>query len=440
MQKHATVLPSREAFQERANPKRNFLDHSGLLWFAFLFIIYMILAVKVATGSWINQNYFFWAYSGTITLYIFSRFLLSYLHKPVEADLSFEPTVSFVVPAKNEEDNIAETMRRFAEVEYPSEKIEVIAIDDGSDDDTYAEMLKAAKEIEPYVKRVEVVRFDVNKGKREGMAVGTKRATHDIVIFIDSDSFIEPQAVRHLVKYFSIPEVGAVSGHTDVWNDDTNMITQMQALRYYISFKIYKAAESIFGNVTCCPGCCSAYRRTYLMEFIEPWLHQKFLGRECTFGDDRSLTNYMLRNHYAVYSSEAKAYTVVPETFGKYMRQQQRWKKSWVRETMIAASFIWRKHPLAAAFFYSYIFLAFAGPLVFIHAVVWNPLVLHTLPWVYLGGLFLMLILHGIYYRAHVGKKPWISAVATFWFYTVVLMWQLPWALFTIADTRWGTR
>ncbi|HWP61396.1 MAG TPA: glycosyltransferase [Candidatus Paceibacterota bacterium] len=415
------------------------LDKAGM-WFLFFFVIYIILLIKITTGSYLNDNIFFGIYSVTITLYIFTRFLLAYFHRNPHIESDYEPTVAFVVPAKNEEDNIRETLQRFAEVEYPKEKIEVIAINDGSTDNTLALMHEAGHDIAPYVSRVDVVDFQVNRGKRAAMAEGVKRATHDIIIFVDSDSFVERSSVRHLVKYFSIPEIGAVSGHTDVYNAGVNLLTRMQALRYYIAFRVYKAAESVFGNVTCCPGCCSAYRRSHLMEFIDDWLHQTFFGKECTFGDDRSLTNFMLRKHAAAYSPEAKAYTVVPEEFSTYIRQQQRWKKSWIRETFIAASFIWKKNPLAAAFFYAYVFLAFAGPVVFIHALLWNPVVYHIVPWVYLSGLFLMLMLHGIYYRIHVNTKQWISAVAAFWFYSVILMWQLPWALVTIADTRWGTR
>jgi hyaluronan synthase len=421
--------------------KKRFSLDTAALWFLFFAIIYLILLIKITTGSYLNDNIFFGIYSVTITLYIFTRFLLAYLHRPVPIDTRFEPTVSFVVPAKNEEDNIYKTIERFAEVEYPKEKIEVIVVNDGSTDGTLTEMERAAKDVrQAGIPRVEIVNFEKNRGKRYAMAEGIKRATHDIVIFVDSDSFVEPSSVRHLVKYFSIPDIGAVSGHTDVYNRNVNTLTQMQALRYYIAFKVYKAAESIFGNVTCCPGCCSAYRRSYLMEFVDDWLHQTFFGKECTFGDDRSLTNFMIRHHKAAYSQEAKAYTVVPETLGKYVKQQQRWKKSWIRETFIASTFIWKKNPIAAAFFYGYVFLAFAAPVVFIHALIWNPIVYRIVPWVYLFGLFLMLMLHGVYYRIHVGKRPWFFAVISFWFYSVILMWQLPWALVTIADTRWGTR
>lgn len=411
-----------------------------VLWFVFFGIIYTVILAKLVSGSYSTFDTFFGIYSVTITTYIFSRFLLSYLHKDVPVAVGYEPSVSFVVPAKNEGENIYETIKRFGEVDYPGNKIEVIAINDGSTDQTLNEMLRAAHDIRDKVARVEVVNWEVNRGKRHGMHEGTIRSRHDIVIFIDSDSFVEPDTIHHLVKYFTDPTVGAVSGHTDVYNKDTNTLTKMQSLRYYVAFRIYKAAESLFGLVTCCPGCCSAYRREYLMEFIDPWLHQTFLGKECTFGDDRSLTNYMLQKYRTVYSLEAKAYTVVPDNFRTYLRQQQRWKKSWVRETFIASGFVWRKNPVAAFFFYTYIFLAFISPIVFVHAILWDPIRYGIIPVVYLFGLFLMLTLHGTYYRIHVPERNWIYIVGAYWFYTVILMWQLPWAVVTIADTRWGTR
>jgi hyaluronan synthase len=410
------------------------------IWFAFFFVIYVILVLKVVTYSSFYDNLFFGSYSILITTYILSRFLLAYFHKPVAVDLSYEPSVTFVVPAKNEEDNIAETIRRFAEVDYPLEKVEVVAINDGSTDNTLEEMKKVAEEVSHKVRRVKVINWEVNRGKRHGMHAGVVNAEHEIVIFIDSDSFIEPSCVRHLVKYFVDPEIGAVSGHTDVHNRETNLLTQMQAVRYYIAFTIYKAAESIFGIVTCCPGCCSAYRKSYLIPFIDEWLNQKFLGGACTFGDDRSLTNYIIRNHRACYSLEAKAFTVVPDDFRTYLRQQQRWKKSWVRESFIASLFMWKKNPLAALSFYSYIFLAFLSPIVFFRAVFWHPITEHELPFIYLMGLFLMLLLHGLFYRSQVGKRAWFLAILSFWFNTVILIWQLPWAVITIRDSRWGTR
>lgn len=410
------------------------------VWVAFFFVIYIILVLKAITYDSFYSNWFFGFYSLLVTTYILSRFLFAYFHKPVKIDVNYEPTVSFVVPAKNEEGNIAETIRRFAEVDYPLDKVEVIAINDGSTDDTFREMEAVAEEIRSKIKRVEVVNWEENRGKRHGMHEGVTRAKHDIIIFIDSDSFIEPSCVRHLVKFFADKEVGAVSGHTDVYNRDTNLLTQMQGVRYYIAFTIYKAAESIFGSVTCCPGCCSAYRREYLEPIIDDWLHQTFLGSECTFGDDRSLTNFIIRKYRACYSYEARAHTVVPDRFSVYLKQQQRWKKSWVRETFIASLFMWRKSPLAAISFYSYIFLAVMSPIVFFRAVIWYPTTSGDWPFIYMIGLMLMLLLHGLFYRSQVGPRAWVLAIVSFWFNTVILIWQLPWAIATIKDSRWGTR
>jgi hyaluronan synthase len=412
-------------------------------WFLFFILIYVICFIKL-TANYHSAHYgtFFIVYSILIGGYILSRFLLAYFHKSMPFNPTYEPTVTFVVPAKNEGDNIYETLNKFWQVNYPLEKVEVIAINDGSTDKTYGEMLRAKATCEEKgIRRVEVVDWKVNRGKREGMAEGVKRAQNQIIIFIDSDSFIHPECVKHLVKYFNDPRIGAVSGHTDVYNRNVNMLTKMQSLRYYVAFTIYKAAESIFGSVTCCPGCCSAYRKSYLDPVIDTWLHQKFLGSQCTFGDDRSLTNFIIRQYDAVYSPEALAYTVVPETFRQYVKQQQRWKKSWIRETFIACFFMWKKNPIAAISFYSYMFLAFSAPVVFFRAIFYQPLfVTHDWPVMYLFGLAIMLILHGIYYRNHVKDSPWFLPAITFWFYTVMLMWQLPWAMITMRDSRWGTR
>src|SRR3989344_5020284 len=100
------------------------------VWFLFFLVIYAILILKVITYDSLEDHLIFGFYSILITTYILSRFVISYFHKPVTVDIEYEPTVTFVVPAKNEEDNIRETVRRFGRVEYPKEKIEVIVIND----------------------------------------------------------------------------------------------------------------------------------------------------------------------------------------------------------------------------------------------------------------------------------------------------------------------
>ena len=90
-------------------------------------------------------------------------------------------------------------------------------------------------------------------------------------------------------------------------------LTKMQAVRYFVAFKVVKAAESLFSAVTCCSGCFSAYRREAVMPHLEWWENQTFLGVESTFGDDRSLTNCVLRDWKVRYESQAVSHTIVPD-------------------------------------------------------------------------------------------------------------------------------
>ena len=136
---------------------------------------------------------------------------------------------------------------------------------------------------------------------------------------------------------------GAELSRSSTW------LTKMQAVRYFVAFKVCKAAESIFSAVTCCSGCFSAYRRTAILPPPRVVGDQTFLGRPSTFGDDRSLTNCVLHDWKVIYHSEAVSHTIVPDGFRTFMKQQTRWKRSWTRESLLVSRFIWRKHPLASA-------------------------------------------------------------------------------------------
>jgi hyaluronan synthase len=425
---------------ERPSSKRSKVG----VWAVFFVLIYIVLAIKFVTFHELGDNLFFTAYSIGVSLYIISRFALAYFYTPrleYEGSESFEPTVSFGVPCKNEEANIYETIIRMAISEYPKEKFDIICVNDGSTDNTLAEMERAKTDAAKIGVSVKIIDWKVNQGKREGMAECVRQSDKEVIFFVDSDSFVEDDAVRKIVHYFGNPKVGAVAGHAYVANAETNMLTKMQAVRYYVAFKAYKAAEALFGAVTCCSGCCSAYRREYLMKFLDAWANQKFLGVRCTYGDDRSLTNYMLYYGYdALFAPEVKAYTFVPDNLRVFMRQQFRWKKSWVRESLIAGTFIWRKNILMSTSFYLGVILPLLAPFVVVRAMIWYPLSTGRIPWYYVGGLILMAVIYGLYYYIYTTDGKWIYGVLFATFYTLVLIWQLPYAIINLKDAKWGTR
>jgi hyaluronan synthase len=412
-------------------------------WIVFFLLVYSVLLVKFISLQSMSGGFWFKAYSVSISSYILSRFLLSYFyeceHPRYKKD--YEPTVSFGVPALNEGENICETIVRIAESDYPRDKFDIIAINDGSRDNTLAEIKKAQKIAAQMGVKVKIVDFKVNRGKRAGMAESVIRSRNDIIIFIDSDSFVEKDTVRELVKYFSHEKVGAVAGHAFVANAEKNMLTKMQAARYFVAFKAYKSAEALFSSVMCCSGCCAAYRREYVLDVLEEFRNQTFLGAKCTYGDDRSLTNFLLERGYeTLFNPRAISHTIVPDNMQQFLKQQLRWKKSWTRECLIASRFMWKKHPIMSISFYMGVILTLVAPIIVARAIFWYPLHTSELPYFYLLGLLLMSLIYGVYYSIYVKDNYWIYGVVFTFFYTLILIWQLPYAFLTLRDPRWGTR
>lgn len=451
----STIINSPIEIRDTSQDKSNFekihvpnkSGEKGTLhaWAIFFFLVYVVVLIKFVTIKELDNNLLFAGYSIAVALYILSRFALAYFYNPKPLDFEgvaeYEPTMSFGVPAKNEGDNIKETILRIAASDYPKDKFDIIAVDDGSDDNTLSEMYAAQKEAREMGIRVDVIHWEKNRGKRQGMSECVKRSTMDLIFFVDSDSFIEPDAAKKVVKYFSHPKIGAVAGHAYVANAEKNILTKMQAVRYYVAFKAYKSAEALFGAVTCCSGCCSVYRRAYLLPFLDGWENQRFLGVRCTYGDDRSLTNYMLYYGYdAIFAPDVIAHTFVPDTFGVFMRQQLRWKKSWTRESLLAGTFMWRRNIIMSMSFYLGVVLPLLAPIIVARAFVWYPVMENQLPFYYILGLMLMAFIYGLYYYIYTKDKKWIYGVLFATFYTVIMIWQLPYAILKIRDARWGTR
>src|SRR5262249_41171027 len=142
---------------------------------------------------------------------------------------------------------------------------------------------------------VKVLRHPRNRGKRQALATGFDQARGEILVTLDSDSVIASDAARHLVAPFTDPAVGAATARVRVYNKTENLLTRMLAVRYVMAFEFFRASTSVFKTVMCCSGVLSAYRAKVVFRVQDAWLNQRFLGQACTYGDDRALTNFVLR-------------------------------------------------------------------------------------------------------------------------------------------------
>jgi hyaluronan synthase len=248
-----------------------------------------------------------------------------------DADL---PTVTVVVPAFNEGPMVRVALASALGSDYPIDKLHVVAVDDGSTDDTWEHIARVAS---AFPDRVTAIRQRKNGGKREALRAGFLRARGEVVITVDSDSRLDPDAIRNVVApIMADPEVSAVAGKVLVLNRYESLLTRLLAARFFLTFDFSRAVQSRFGAVLCCPGALTAYRREAVMRVLPKWAAQTFLGTPCTIGEDRALTTWLLRDGgRAVYQSTSIVHTIVPSTLGATARMLVRWERGNVRESLV---------------------------------------------------------------------------------------------------------
>ena len=214
----------------------------------------------------------------------------------------------------------------------------------------------------------------------------------------------------------------------------------MQSVRYYIAFRIMKAAEGVFDAVTCLSGPLSCYRRELVMKYKDRWVHQRFLGHKATFGDDRAMTNFILRHHRCTYQDTAVCSTIVPKKHRVFLKQQMRWKRSWLRESLMAGCFIWRKEPYAAINFYIGLIVPLMAPVVVVYNLMYVPLTQHIFPKTFLVGLLLMSLMMSFAQLLLRKSTTWTFGFLFCMYYELILLWQMPIAWVTFWKSTWGTR
>ena len=412
-------------------------------------ITFIIVLMRAESVIYFKFNRWLYLYSIIAATFLLTRYLFAMFYRPVPIDPDYTPGVTIIVPCFDEEEWIQRTIHSCINQDYPVDKLEVIVVDDCSNDrsaERVQEMiaeLKAADTNDSAYRVSERIRFlqqPQNLGKRDAMARGAKEAKHELLVFVDSDSFLDPFAIRNIVQPFKDEEMGGVSGRTDVANTYTNALTKMQAVRYSIAFRVMKAAEGYFDAATCLSGPLSCYRKDLVLKYMDAWLNQRFLGQKATFGDDRSMTNFILRRNRTTYQDSAVCMTIVPRSYSVFLRQQMRWKRSWLRESLIASRFMWKKEPFMSLGFYMGVLVPIAAPVVVIYNLLFVPIMHRVFPVSFVVGMLMMALLMSMAQLLIRRSTTWIYAMWFCVYYEAVLLWQMPVAWVTFWKTTWGTR
>lgn len=285
--------------------------------------------------------------------------------------------------------------------------------------------------------------FKRNRGKRHALYYAVRRLSpqYKYVVTIDSDTVLDRQALKRICGPLKDQRVGATTGNVLLLNERTNALTRMVGSYYWIGLNIFKQAQSSLGMVVCCSGCIAGYRADVIKSIITEFRYQRFLGEECTHSEDRHLTNLVLRSGYKVrFMPAALSYTNTPDTVVGFLKQQQRWKRGYIREATFTLGYAWRKHPIlfCQILFVELTlpFFAFGLMLQLIGLSVSQPglLLTHVLPyWV----AFMLVRYIWVLFNAR-DKIP--GMFIYMFFYELALYWQFVWALFTVRNKSWITR
>jgi cellulose synthase/poly-beta-1,6-N-acetylglucosamine synthase-like glycosyltransferase len=394
-----------------------------------------------------------------VVLYLaFAHYRDPSLDLPIDAAT---PRVSCVVAVRNEELVIERCVESLFASDYP--RVEVIVVDDGSTDATPVLLV----ELRARHPGLQVIRLPASVGKKRALTVGVERAAGEIFVFSDSDCVVAPDAVTRLVCAFAAhPGLGAVSGHARALNADQNILTKAQDTWYEGQFSVWKAAESVFGAVTCISGPLAAFRREAVMNFLPAWANDRFLGKEFPSATDRQLTSYVLGAPYVGdklkrrhadspfvlardypcqrwqtgYVKSARVRTVVPWTLRRLLSQQVRWKKSFIRNLVFVGLFQWRRGPVPSLLFYGRAVFILAAPLMAVRHLVWLPLHgAYLLSALYIVGILFKGCIWALAYRAeNPGCPRWIYRPFMSLLTALVFSMLLPYSLLTLRRGVWA--
>src|SRR3989344_2548468 len=249
--------------------------------------------------------------------------ILNYYSNKYKKEISLlnnHPFVTVAVPAFNEQEVIASTLRSIFNQDYPKDKLEVIVVNDNSSDDTIKEINKFVKETNFNVK---LINHNKNKGKGGALNTALKIAKGEFFCVYDADSISSKDLLKNMVPYFYYPEnkdVGAVVAITLIKNTG-NWIEKMQVLEYVMAAFTRKLMGS--ADISQITNALSLFRTKILKEI-------KGFDEENLTEDFEIAMRLRYNNYRIVMCEEGRFHTSVPKKIRSVWRQRVRWFRGFI--------------------------------------------------------------------------------------------------------------
>ncbi len=224
------------------------------------------------------------------------------------------PFVSVLVPAYNEEEHILRTLESIANLDYPSRKLEVIVVNDGSTDRT-EEVIQHYIQDKPNFTLI----TQAIKGKAAALNRALQQARGEFFACLDADSFVEPLTLRKMLAFYDIqadPSLAIITPAMKVYKP-ANFLQKIQWLEYIVMIFIGRLASHL-DSLYVAPGPFSLYRTKIIQE----------LGGfdEHTLTEDQEIAYRVQQQHFKIKQCfDGYVYTVAPPEIKSFYRQRRRW-------------------------------------------------------------------------------------------------------------------
>jgi biofilm PGA synthesis N-glycosyltransferase PgaC len=342
------------------------------------------------------------------------------------------PFVSVLIPAHNEGAAIRSTIQGVVNSRYPN--FEIIVVDDASTDKTVQILYELADE----VKNLRVIRLKKNMGKPYALRCASIAATGEIILTIDGDAYLDPNAMAWMVSHFITgPRVGAVTGNPRVRNR-TSLLAKVQVGEYSTIIGMIKRTQRILGKVLTVSGVIAAFRKRALLD-VGFWDLDMIT-------DDINLTWKLEKRFWDIrYEPRALCWILVPETLKGIWRQRVRWAqggvevirrhrdvwKSWRQRRLwpvyleYTISIIWSYTYVVCGIFMTLLsFVLPITPLVRVYPVGWKGTML--------AGVFLLQAFIGLVIDRRYEKK-------IIWYHFWVVWYPFIYWIFSALAVVWAT-
>lgn len=226
---------------------------------------------------------------------------------------SHAPSISAIVPAYNGATGLQDTVTSL--LCNDADIIDILIVNDGSSDST----ANIAAELEAEHSKVHVITHARRTGKSAAINHAANYARGELLLMVDVDTVLECNAVSALASAFADPKVGIASGDVLVSNTNANALTAMQSLEYLMAISVGRYFLDRIGAIACCSGAFSMIRKSVFDEIN---------GFDVGPGEDLEITLRIRNAGYQTrFVKRATAYTMVPDTLGRLLKQRQRWDR-----------------------------------------------------------------------------------------------------------------